>query len=713
MIDYQIRNSVAILSFNMEGYPMNVINQASIEALDKCLNQALQDEAVKGIIITSSRPEFVAGGDLKMIYDLHDHAKVVALTMELHTILRKMETGGKPVVAAINGTCLGGGYEVTLAAHYRICINHPKVEIGLPEVTLGLLPGGGGTQRLPRMIGFQAALLPLLEGRRYNPEQAAKLGMVDKLVNSKEELEAEAMNWIQQVGRFTQPWDEKSFHLPGGEVNGPEGMFAFSSGAGVVREKTMGNYPAPLAILNCVYEGCQQTFDRALQIEAGYFADVVVSPEAKNMIRTLFFNMNKAKGGVARPKGVEVPVVKKVGILGAGMMGAGIAYVSALSGIETVLKDVSLEGAEKGKDYSRNILQKKIERGSSTQAKADAILDRIHPTADPADMAGCDLVVEAVFEDRGLKARVTQESEAVMPDHAVFASNTSTLPITGLAEASKRPERFIGLHFFSPVDKMQLVEVIMGKQSDDYALAMCIDYIKQIRKVPIVVNDSRGFFTSRIFKTFVIEGMEMLAEGIKPALIENASKMAGMPVGALAVTDEVSLSLMDHIQTQTEKDGIAVEENARKVTQIMVHEQGRVGKKAGKGFYEYPEGGQKHLWKGLSEHFPVAASQPSAAEVSKRLLHIQALESVRCLEEGVLRSVEDADIGSILGWGFPPYTGGVLSYIDFVGVDWFVDECDDFADRFGERYRPTDKLREMAANGQGFYGPVKSKEKVV
>jgi 3-hydroxyacyl-CoA dehydrogenase/enoyl-CoA hydratase/3-hydroxybutyryl-CoA epimerase len=444
-------------------------------------------------------------------------------------------------------------------------------------------------------------------------------------------------------------------------------------------------------------------FDEALELELRYFAKVALSKQAKHMIRTLWFSMNKAKAGVARPSGLESNPVKKLGILGAGMMGAGIAYASAKVGINSILKDVTAESADKGKDYSRKLLAAQVEKGRSTQEKSDKILAKIHPTGDASDLKDCDLIVEAVFEDRVLKARVTQEAEAQMAAGGVFASNTSTLPITGLAEASKAPENFIGLHFFSPVDKMQLVEVIMGKQTGAYALAKSIDYVLQIKKVPIVVNDSRGFFTSRIFKIYVTEGFELLAQGVKPALIENAAKAAGMPVGPLAVADEVSIELLYKIFKQTEADGISQDGPAKEVIFTMIETLDRKGKKEGKGFYDYPEGGKKTLWKGLSAHFPPAAVQPDVEDVKKRLLHLQALESMRCLEEGVLRSVEDADIGSILGWGFPPYTGGVLSYIDFVGVPEFVKDCEGFVHTAGKRFAPTEKLKQLAQTGGSVY----------
>jgi 3-hydroxyacyl-CoA dehydrogenase / enoyl-CoA hydratase / 3-hydroxybutyryl-CoA epimerase len=703
MINSNIDSSgIAELQWDMPG-GANILNAQSIAAFGAAVDAAIGDPAVKGLVLTSAKDSFIVGGDLKALYALSSTEEVLNLGRAIHKVLRKLETGGKPVVAAINGLVLGGGMEVCLACHHRIAVNAPGLQLGFPEVTLGLFPGAGGTQRLPRLIGLQPAMQPLLLGRNMDVAEAKAIGILGRVVNSKEELIPAAKEWILKGGKSVQPWDMKGFKTPGADLASVDVTFLYAGAAGMVRQQSFGNYPAPNAILSCLYEGLLMNFDEAIELELRYFAKVALSKQAKYMIRTLWFSMNKAKAGVARPAGYAPNPVKKLGILGAGMMGAGIAYSSAKVGIQSVLKDVSLESADKGKDYSRKILAGQIEKGRSTQEKADKLLAKILPTGDAADLQGCDLVVEAVFEDRGLKARVTQEAEAQMAEGGVFASNTSTLPITGLAEASKAPENFIGLHFFSPVDKMQLVEVIVGKKTSPYALAKSIDYVLQIKKVPIVVNDSRGFFTSRIFKIYVTEGFELLAQGVKPALIENAAKAAGMPVGPLAVADEVSIELLYKIFKQTAADGISQEGPAKDVIFTMIETLDRKGKKEGKGFYDYPEGGQKSLWKGLATHFPPAAVQPDVEDVKKRLLHLQALESTRCLEEGVLRSVEDADIGSILGWGFPPYTGGVLSYIDFVGLEQFVKDCEGFAVSAGKRFTPTEKLKEMAAQGASIY----------
>ena len=712
MIQYDIDDQgIATLTWDMPGTSANVLNEASMTAFGEAAERALADESVKGLVITSAKRDFILGGDLNMIYGFETAEQVQDLCGQLHAAFRKLETSGKPVVAALNGSTLGGGYELALACHHRILINSPKAQVGLPEVTLGLLPGGGGTQRLPRLIGPAKAVQPLLEGRKYRPEQALKLGMVDALVDKMEDLVPAAKQWIHEVGESVQPWDKRGYQIPGGPIVSGKSMNLFAGTSGVVRQKTYGNYPAPRAILGCVYEGLQLVFDRGIGVEVRYFTELALGKVAKHMIRTLWYNQNAAKAGAGRPKDVPKTKFSKVGILGAGMMGAGIAYISASVGIAVVLKDVSVEAAEKGKDYSRKLLQKRVDKGRMSQEKMDGILGLIHATDQAADLAGCELVIEAVFEDRKVKANVTQEAEAVIPADAIFASNTSTLPITGLAKASSRPDQFIGMHFFSPVDKMQLVEVIVGEQTSDETLAKAIDFILQVRRIPIVVNDSRGFFTTRIFITYVIEGMELLADGVKPVLIENAAKMAGMPVGPLAAADEVSIELIYHIMAQAKADGVHMSDTVERVTDLLYKQLGRKGKKNGKGFYDYPPGEKKHVWDGLAEHFPVASEQPAVETIQKRLLHIQALESYRCLADGVVRKPEDADIGSVFGWAFPPYSGGVLSYIDFVGPQQFVDDCVAFNNSLGARFQVPQKLADLAANGGGIYNSPKEVQK--
>lgn len=713
-INYSLKDGVAILSWNLTSSPMNVLNDESIPAFEEALEKAYNDVAVKGIIITSARPEFVAGADLKMILRNQggDPAEMLKISVGLNQLFRKIETNGKPVVAAINGTALGGGLEICLACHYRIALDNPKTKLGQPEVKVGLLPGAGGTQRLPRMIGMQAALPLILEGKELTPREALAMGIIDTLAATSEEMFEKATAWIAANPTPIKPWDEvnkktgkiqarENYKVPHGNVLSPVGMQTFTAGTAMMMDKSKGNYPAMQHIMSCVYEGLLVNIDHGIVIESRHFVQVATSKVAGNLIRTMFLGMNEANKGASRPKDIPKTDVKKLGVLGAGMMGAGIAYVSAMAGIEVVLKDVSLEAAEKGKDYARSLLKKAIERGKIDSLKAEGTLNLIKTTANVTDLKGSDLIIEAVFENRELKAAVTKEAEPMLTvngEHrlGIFGSNTSTLPITGLAKASSNPENFIGIHFFSPVDKMMLVELIVGKQTSDYAIAVAVDYVRKIKKTPIVVNDSRGFYTSRCFGTYTSEGMELLKDGVNPVLIENAGKLAGMPVGPLAVTDEVALDLVYKISGQAVKDGVLAENDTSYQVGKQFTEMGRLGKKAKAGFYDYPEVGQKHLWVGLTELFPIAKVQPSLEEVKTRLLYRQALETVRCYEEGVIRTKLDANLGSILAWGFPPYTGGTLSFVDFVGVEKFVAECDRLANTYGERFRPTQKLRQMA-----------------
>jgi 3-hydroxyacyl-CoA dehydrogenase / enoyl-CoA hydratase / 3-hydroxybutyryl-CoA epimerase len=714
-INYSVNNGVATISWNVTSSPMNVLNDESIPAFSEALEKAYADVDVKGIIVTSERPEFVAGADLKMLLRNQQLPKseMYKVSTGLNAIFRKMETNGKPIVAAINGTALGGGLEICLASNYRVALDNPKAKLGLPEVKVGLLPGAGGTQRLPRMIGMQAALPLILEGKELSPKDALGMGIVDAIAASPAEMMEKALAYIAANPNPVKPWDEvnkktgkiqarENFKIPNGNVLSPVGAQTFVVGTAMMMDKSKGNYPATQHIMACVYEGLLVNIDKGLGIESRHFVAVATSKEAGNMIRTLFIGMNEANKGASRPKNVPPTDVKKLGILGAGMMGAGIAYVSAMVGIEVVLKDVTLEGAEKGKDYSRTLLDKAISRGKMDRLKADGILSLIKPTADAADLKGSDLIIEAVFENRELKATVTKEAEPMLITNGVFGSNTSTLPITGLAEASANPANFVGIHFFSPVDKMMLVEMIVGKETSDYALAVAIDYTRKIRKTPIVVNDSRGFYTSRCFGTYTSEGIELLKDGVNPILIENAGKIMGMPVGALAVADEVAIDLAYKISGAAVRDGVLPDTDTTYQVSKKFTEMGRLGKKAKAGFYEYPDSGTKFLWPGLAEMFPLAAEQPSLEEVKTRLFYRQALETVRCYEEGVIRTKLDADLGSILAWGFPPYTGGTLSFVNFVGIEKFVSECDRLANTYGERFRPTSKLREMAAAGTGF-----------
>ncbi len=710
IFDYAVdSDGVAILTFDLEGRSMNVLGEDVVLKLDELIEKVIADNDVKGAVIASGKKTFCAGADLLDIVDevdpTADPRDVYARWGALQDVYRKLETCGKPFAAAINNTALGGGYELCLACHHRVAANDPKSRIGLPEVQVGLLPGAGGTQRLPRMIGLEQSLPLLLQGKHLNPQKALEIGLVDQVVEPGAEVEA-ARQWILNDGDAEKPWDKKGFKFPGGAgLMHPKAIQTQMFGVALLQRETKHNYPAPIKIMSAVYEGSVVPMDTALRIESKYFAELLTSHEARNMIRTLFVNKGAAEKGARRPKGIDRSKVSKLGILGAGMMGAGIAYVSARAGIDVVLLDRDKDSAEKGKDYSRKLVQKGIDRGKVAADKGAAMLELITTTDSYDDLEGCDYVIEAVFEDRKIKADVTAKTEAVIPDTAIFGSNTSTLPITGLAECSKRPESFIGIHFFSPVDKMPLVEVIVGEKTSDEAIARTLDYIGQIRKTPIVVNDSRGFYTSRVFSTYTREGIAMLAEGVNPALIENVARHVGMPVGPLEVTDEVTLELAYKIGLQTKKDlGDAYQATpADGVMEKMVTELDRKGKRFGVGFYDYPEGGNKHLWPGLAEHFPRAEKQPGIEEVETRLLYVQALDTVRCLDEGVLTHPADGDVGSVFGWGFPPYLGGTLSYIETVGIPEFVATADRLAQSYGPRFDVPASLRELAESGETFY----------
>jgi len=701
-------DGIATLTIDIPGKSMNVITPEFQADLAAAVARIADDSGVKAAILTSAKRDFMAGADLKDLVTAYDRgvsaAEAAGFSAEINKLYRKLETCGKPVAAAMNGLALGGGLELALACHYRVLADAPKVVVGLPEVKVGLLPGAGGTQRLPRLIGIANALPLMAEGKHLKPAEALKLGVVHELAPPEAVVER-ARAWIGSGPEPVAPWDRKGFKVPGGAGQQNPGVAqTFMVGTALAAKVTWRNYPAPLAIMSAVYEGSQLPFDRALAVESKYFGKLLSGPVARNMMRTLFVNKGLADSLARRPEGVPRSKVGRLGVLGAGMMGAGIAYVSAQAGIDVVLLDTSLEAAEKGKGYSRKLLDKGIERGKVSREQADALLRKIHPTTEYADLAGCDLVIEAVFEQRDIKADVTGKAEAVIGKDTVFASNTSTLPITGLAQASKRPRLFIGVHFFSPVDKMPLVEIILGKKTSPEALARALDYVAQLKKTPIVVNDSRGFYTSRVIGTIANEGQAMLAEGVAPALIENAARMAGFPVGPLAVSDEVTLELQWKIMRQTEQDLGArfVRPVGYDVLRKMI-DLGRLGRRQGGGYYDYPSDGAKHLWPGLHEHWPVAAEQPDVQEVMKRFLFIEALESARCMEEGVITHPADADLGSILGIGYPAWTGGAISYIETFGIPEFVAECQRLAKRYGPRFKPTRTLRRMAREGRRFY----------
>ncbi|MBN4080807.1 enoyl-CoA hydratase/isomerase family protein [Caldithrix abyssi] len=705
--DYQKddQNIVTII-MDMPGRSANVINAEFHALMDGVLEKLKNDNTVAGVILTSAKKTFLAGGDLEMLFALEDPQEVYNSSQRLKDNLRTVETRGIPIVAAINGSALGGGLELALACHYRIAIDDPRIKIGLPEVTFGLLPGGGGVARLPRIIGLEAALPFLLEGKPVKPSVAKTVSIIDDLASDKDDLIQKAKAWILAHPESAQPWDLKGYKMPGGTPQHPKVAQMLAIAPAILKKKTQGNYPAPEAIMNTTVEGALVDFDTAVRIETRYFIELATGKVAKNMINAFWFQMNKIKSGASRPKDIIPVDTQKVGVLGAGMMGHGIAYVTALSRMEVVMADATQVNADKGLEKIANIMQKKVDKGRMAQEKMDDVLSRIIATDDYSKLGGCDLIIEAVFEDRDLKAKVTDRAELAMDPSGVFASNTSTLPITGLAEKSSRPENFIGIHFFSPVHKMNLVEIIVGEKTSDQALAKAFDYVLKIRKTPIVVNDSRGFYTSRVFGTYPHEGMALLAEGHHPQEIESAGKKAGMPVGPLAVSDEVSLVLMVHIRDQSRKDleaeGKTLPESpGDQVLDVMTQKVKRLGRSGGGGFYEY-DGRNKHLWPGLAEHFPLCENPLSQEEMIERMMFVQSIETVRCYEENVLTSVADANIGSILGWGFAPFKGGTLQYINDYGVEAFVARSQELAHKYGPRFAPPKLLLDMAEKDRSF-----------
>ncbi len=673
-----------------------------------------EKESVTGVIVASAKDTFFAGGDLKLLAQVtpENAEEFTAGIEKIKSDFRRFEKLGKPTVAALNGAALGGGLEIALACNRRIALDNPKAQFGLPEVTLGLLPGAGGVTRITRLLGLGDGLMKvLLQGTRYKPADAVGVGIVDELAATPDELLDKARAWIKANPATEQPWDAKGYRMPGGSPSSPKLAGMLPAFPGNLKKQLKGApMPAPHHIMCAAVEGATVDFDTALKVEGRYFVNLVTGQVAKNMIQAFWFDLNSINAGGSRPAGYDKRPAQKVAVLGAGMMGAGIAYVSARNGMQVVLKDVSIEAAEKGKDYSKKLLDKAVSRGKLEQAKADEVLARITPSADYADLAGCDLVVEAVFEKVSLKHEVFGQTEGVVAPDALLGSNTSTLPITSLAEGVERKKDFIGLHFFSPVDKMPLLEIIRGEQTSDEALARALDYAAQIKKTPIVVNDSRGFFTSRVIGTFVNEAVAMLGEGVVPSTIEQATLQAGYPVGALQLADELNLELFLKIRNET-RDALGdayARHPAEDVVEKMV-ELGRPGRLKGAGFYDYDESGKRlGLWSGLAEHFP-SQGDPSKVDLHKlgeRMLVIEAVESARCVEEGVLITTADANIGSIMGIGFPPWTGGVLQYINGfdsgAGVTAFVARADEFAAEYGPRFEPNPLLRKKAENGETF-----------
>lgn len=709
MVQVIIQHQIANFILDNPNKNVNVINRDFTQALQEAITLVKTNDGVKGVIITSAKKTFMAGGDLDNMFAIRHNPNDIFKSCEhIKFVLRQLETLGKPVVAAISGSALGGGLELALACHYRIALADSNLQIGFPEVTLGLLPGAGGIVRTVRLLGLQAALPYLTEGKKVSAADALADGLIHALAATPDDIYQKATIWIEQNPQAKAPWDsDKNFKIPNGDPRNPKIAQLLAIAPAMLFQKTQGNYPAPQAILNCAVEGAMVDFDTASRIESRYFAQLLSSQVAENMITAFWSQLNSINAGKSRPATIPQQFTKKLGVLGAGMMGAGIAYVSALAGIEVVLKDVSIEKAELGKQYSVQLLDKAVARRKMTAEQRDAVLQRIKTTDHAADLSDCDLVIEAVFEKRELKAAVTHETEAYIAPTAIFGSNTSTLPITGLATQSVRPENFIGIHFFSPVDKMQLVEIIIGEKTTETTLARTFDYVRQIKKTPIVVNDSRGFYTSRVFGTYVMEGAALLLEGQNPRAIETAGLKAGMPVGPLALMDEVSLALSYDVREQTRRDFAAAnlpyeEHPGQEVLGKMVVDLQRSGKKAGKGFYDYPTAGKKHLWEGLSTYFPPSPAPLSQQDIIDRLLFAQALETVRCLEEGVLNHVADANIGSIFGWGFAPFYGGTLQFINSYGLRRFYDRSIALAQRFGKRFSPPKLLQTMLENNQLF-----------
>ncbi|MDP2263893.1 MAG: 3-hydroxyacyl-CoA dehydrogenase NAD-binding domain-containing protein [Hydrogenophaga sp.] len=720
-IRYELANGIATITLDEQGSPVNTMCLQWQDDLDAIAAQVVKDKAqLKGIVLASAKSTFFAGADLKgvMRSTAADGPRVFTEIERIKRNFRTIETQGVPVVSCLNGAALGGGWEVALVGHHRIAVNHPKVQFGLPEITLGLIPGGGGITKMTRVLGLMAAQPYILESKLFGPEEALKIGVVHELVATADELMPKALAFIEAAQGKPEAaqhvWDRKDYKMPGGTPSNPKIAGMLSVAPAVLKQKTRGLYPAPEAALAAMVEGAMVDFDTAMRVESRYLAGLMTSAVAKNMINTFFFNLNAIKGGQSRPGPstgsgrTERYQPKKVGILGAGMMGSGIAYAQATRGIATVLKDVSAEAAEKGKSYTAKLTQKRVDKGQMSAEKQQGILDLITPTASADDLKGCDLIIEAVFENRELKARVTQEAEPMLAEGGFFASNTSTLPISGLAQGSRDAKKFVGIHFFSPVDKMKLVEIIRGSDTDDETVAHAYDYVQALGKLPIVVNDSRGFYTSRTFGTFVMEGAAMLGEGIPAPVVENAAMQAGMPVGPLAVLDETALSLSVHVLDQTRAD-FAAEGKTYTATpgellvELMVKELKRPGRAAGGGFYDYPAGQRKQLWPELKTRFEKPDVAWDLQDIKDRLLYRQAVETARCLAEGVLTSVHDGNIGSIFGIGFPAWTGGALQFIYGQGIDAFEKRCAELAARFGEGFALSEAVKSTIRQHQPTY----------
>ncbi|MBB6507811.1 3-hydroxyacyl-CoA dehydrogenase/enoyl-CoA hydratase/3-hydroxybutyryl-CoA epimerase [Rhizobium soli] len=713
-------DGIAVVTWDMPGKSMNVFTAEVLEELDAILKATVADAAIKGVVFTSGKSSFSGGADLTMIRGMfsmlqeataQDPAtskqKLFEVAGQMTWLFRAIETNGKPWVSAINGTCMGGALELSLACHGRVVANSKSVKLALPEVKVGIFPGAGGTQRVSRLTDAQSALQMMTTGQTLTPQRAKAMGLVHQVVEP-DQLVTAAKQMIKDGLKPVAPWDEKGFKAPGGGVWTPQAAQLFPAAPAILRRETAGNYPGALAILKCVYEGLQLPFDTALKVEQRYFTQILGTTEAFSMIRSLFISMQELGKGARRPAGVPKSEFKKVGVVGAGFMGASIAYVTAAAGIPVVLIDQSQEAADKGKAVSEKLVSDSVAKGRLTKEEGEKLLSLVTATPDYSTLADADLVIEAVFEDRNVKKAVTEAVEAVIPETTIFASNTSTLPISGLAENSKRPDQFVGVHFFSPVEKMMLTEVILGEKTGDRALAVALDFVGKIKKTPIVVNDTRGFFVNRCVFRYINEAYDMLAEGVPAAMIENAAKMAGMPVGPLSLNDEVAVDLSQKIMKASIADlgPNSVKPEHMALIDNMVDVLDRRGRKNGKGFYDYPaKPAKKSLWPGLKEFYPQKpAGDVDVSVLKQRFLVTIALEAARTVEEGIVTDPREADVGSILGFGFAPYTGGTLSYIDGMGVKTFVELAEKLAAQYGSHFKPTQLLKDMAAKGETFYG---------
>lgn len=699
-------DGIRVLTMDLPGEKMNTLGPALTNPLEAALRAAMADDAVKGIVLASGKDSFVAGGDLKQIgggYDLSGMtpAELVELFSYLSRLLRWMETAGKPVACALNGLALGGGLEIAMASHYRVVADNPRIMLGLPESMVGLIPGGGGSQRLPRLIGLAKALPMMMQGKNVAPAEALELGLVHAVVPA-DQLVENAKAWLRDKGDPVQPWDKKGFRIPGG-AGTLDANFrnTFMGAAAMTRANGFGNYPAPEKLLSALYEGLQLPMDKALGVEAKYLTQLMLDPVAGNMIRTMFVNKGKADALAARPAEVAKLAFARIAVVGAGTMGAGIAFAAAKAGMEVVLIDRDMASAEKGKAYAQKRLSRDLEKGRTTEAKMAALLARIHPADSYDGLSDVQLVIESVFEDRAVKQDVIGRICAALPADVLIASNTSGLPITSLAEYSDRPARFIGMHFFSPAERMPLVELIRGRETDDSAWAHALDFVGALRKTPITVNDGPGFFTTRFIGSFVTASLDMLEQGVNPALIENGARFVGMPMGALAISDSIGLDVSYHAgMTQAKERGV---EPTLGVIGTL-YEAGRHGMKNGKGFFDWGERGDKRIWPGLAALLPTLAVQPSIDEVKARILYAQLAEGARCFAEGVLVDVIDGDLGATLGVGFPAYLGGPYAAMDTLGLTKVIAECDRLHAAYGSLYAIPDAIRDMAAKGQTFHG---------